>query len=422
MDDFQFIIESPQHNEGHKKRPRLVTSCDNCRLKKIKCLQSGPSSSSSPLNKCEACKVAKISCRFRDRERYFAERSRAIAGSSATSNSKESSRERSPGERSSSRGSRTNDPPSRPESRTHESASMPALSRNPSYSVRTASRPASHSPRESASGVVGIDMGGPSSRYSSYSPELPHTSNSSMYSSSYSSDYVFAPPRLESPPYSSHSNRPSYYTRRNDSSLSIDNPPLSPLFDPTNLRRPHPRFMPHYIQVFFHEFAEQCPFMTLEDTLAQFLEGTLSSLIASCIAALAVRYSNIPELTVRGVQSVAETYSNNAKNILSSSNAQSVEALHALMLIAWSEYKGNRVSDFRTYIQMSMRMALDLGLSDDAVISMNPSEHERHTLRVTWTSIVQLHFFASSCKGSWSWADDNALTTHVYSDLSLVNA
>lgn len=28
-DSFQFIIESPQHNQGHKKRPRLVTSCDN---------------------------------------------------------------------------------------------------------------------------------------------------------------------------------------------------------------------------------------------------------------------------------------------------------------------------------------------------------------------------------------------------------
>ena len=29
MDDVQFIIESPQNNQGHKKRPRLVTSCDN---------------------------------------------------------------------------------------------------------------------------------------------------------------------------------------------------------------------------------------------------------------------------------------------------------------------------------------------------------------------------------------------------------
>ncbi|KAF7346053.1 C6 transcription [Mycena sanguinolenta] len=43
MDDsFQFIMESPQHAQGHKKRPRLVTSCDACLLKKIKCLQPIP--------------------------------------------------------------------------------------------------------------------------------------------------------------------------------------------------------------------------------------------------------------------------------------------------------------------------------------------------------------------------------------------
>lgn len=44
------------------------------RLKKIKCLQPHPDS------KCDACKAAKIPCKFKDRERYFAERSRAIAG------------------------------------------------------------------------------------------------------------------------------------------------------------------------------------------------------------------------------------------------------------------------------------------------------------------------------------------------------
>ena len=48
------------------------------RLKKIKCLQP------SPETKCEACRTAKIPCRFKDRERYFAERSRAIAGNSNT--------------------------------------------------------------------------------------------------------------------------------------------------------------------------------------------------------------------------------------------------------------------------------------------------------------------------------------------------
>jgi len=74
MDDFQFVFESPQAAQNHKKRPRLVTSCDNCRLKKIKCLQASPDS------KCEACSQAKVSCRFNDRERYFVERSRVMAG------------------------------------------------------------------------------------------------------------------------------------------------------------------------------------------------------------------------------------------------------------------------------------------------------------------------------------------------------
>ena len=54
--------------------PQVVCSLQSSRLKKIKCLLPSPES------KCEACKSAKIPCRFRDRERYFAERSRAIAG------------------------------------------------------------------------------------------------------------------------------------------------------------------------------------------------------------------------------------------------------------------------------------------------------------------------------------------------------
>jgi len=46
------------------------------RLKKIKCLQAAPDA------KCEACSQAKVSCRFRDRERYFVERSRVMASPS----------------------------------------------------------------------------------------------------------------------------------------------------------------------------------------------------------------------------------------------------------------------------------------------------------------------------------------------------
>src|SRR5216684_4229813 len=44
------------------------------RLKKIKCVQI----KSQP--RCEACEAGNTTCQFRDRERYFAERSRIVTG------------------------------------------------------------------------------------------------------------------------------------------------------------------------------------------------------------------------------------------------------------------------------------------------------------------------------------------------------
>ncbi|KAF8893921.1 hypothetical protein BD779DRAFT_1669437 [Infundibulicybe gibba] len=159
MDDsFQFIIESPQHSQGHKKRPRLVTSCDNCRLKKIKCLQP------SPETKCEACKAAKIPCRFRDRERYFAERSRAIAGPGA--------------------GSAYGDDHSRSDGNPALDAFSIASSSSSPSATHSNPRSNSHSPK--ASGLVSAE-GESSGRYQSYPPDMrrsiepPHRhSNSSM--------------------------------------------------------------------------------------------------------------------------------------------------------------------------------------------------------------------------------------------------
>jgi hypothetical protein len=49
------------------------------RLKKIKCVQI----KSQP--RCEACEAGNTTCQFRDRERYFAERSRIVTGASAGS-------------------------------------------------------------------------------------------------------------------------------------------------------------------------------------------------------------------------------------------------------------------------------------------------------------------------------------------------
>lgn len=55
----------------------LAQSCPSSRAKKIKCHQS-PNT-----NKCEACKLSKTPCRFRDRERYHAQRAGSLSASSS---------------------------------------------------------------------------------------------------------------------------------------------------------------------------------------------------------------------------------------------------------------------------------------------------------------------------------------------------
>ncbi|KAF9793395.1 hypothetical protein BJ322DRAFT_1103792 [Thelephora terrestris] len=71
MSDLHFVLENPQDNNRreHKKRPRLVTSCDNCRAKKLKCIKGGENAP------CESCTSSGVTCEFRDRDQYFAERS-----------------------------------------------------------------------------------------------------------------------------------------------------------------------------------------------------------------------------------------------------------------------------------------------------------------------------------------------------------
>ncbi|KAF8170284.1 hypothetical protein K438DRAFT_1684661 [Mycena galopus ATCC 62051] len=345
MDDsFQFIIESPQHAQGHKKRPRLVTSCDNCRLKKIKCLQPTPEA------KCEACKAAKIPCRFRDRERYFAERSRAIAGPNA--------------------GSPYGDEPS---------ASSPSHS-NP--------RSSTNSPKPS--GVV-VPEG--DSRYLSYPPDsrrsLDRRSGSSSLRGPTRNDPIgysmtSPPPQLlqnsrSSRPPSQHGTRPVH------------------LFDPERPQFPHPTYMQHFIQLFFEQLGAEFPFVAYDEVSRDYWDQVLSPLLANCIAAMATRYSTMSELTVRGLHNVAETYGDNAKNILASiAHIPSMDTLHGIMLLSWSEYKNNRIPGLRTYCQMAMRMAMELGLSDQNISPINATENERNRRRSTWASILQLHLTASS--------------------------
>ncbi|KAJ6495636.1 hypothetical protein C8R47DRAFT_1265018 [Mycena vitilis] len=356
MDDsFQFIIESPQHAQGHKKRPRLVTSCDNCRLKKIKCLQP------TPETKCEACKAAKIPCRFRDRERYFAERSRAIAGPNA--------------------GSPYGDEPRSP--------SLDDFSASSSSSPSSHSNPRSSTNSPKPSGVV-VPEG--DSRYLSYPPDsrrsVDRRSGPSALRPSRNDPigYSVSPPP-QALQQSSRSSRPN----------SQHGPRPVHLFDPERPQFPHPTYMQHFIQLFFEQLGAEFPFITYEEVSRDFWEGALPPLLANCIAAMATRYSTLSELTVRGLHNVAETYGDNAKNILGSvGHIPSMDTLHGVMLLSWSEYKNNRIPGLRTYCQMAMRMAIELGLSDQNVSPINATESERNRRRSTWASILQLHLTASS--------------------------
>ncbi|TCD66706.1 hypothetical protein EIP91_000999 [Steccherinum ochraceum] len=114
--------------------------------------------------------------------------------------------------------------------------------------------------------------------------------------------------------------------------------------------------------------------------------------MASCIAALAVRHTTLPEIKQHGVSAAVEAYSTNAVTILASiAYAPSIDNLHTLILLSWIEFKRNRSGAFCAYAEMAVQMAMDLGLSNDKFALTARNEHERRMLQATWTSISQLN-------------------------------
>ncbi|ESK91007.1 c6 transcription [Moniliophthora roreri MCA 2997] len=325
MDDsFQFIIESPQHATGHKKRPRLVTSCDNCRLKKIKCLQPSPES------KCEACKTAKIPCRFRDRERYFAERSRAIAGPSATSNY-------SNGQRS--------------------DGSMDAFA---------------------ASGIVAPED---NSRYQPYSTDVRRSVD---YSRTATASPVGYNSNRHSMGYNSMSPSPApmmQHTRSPSQSRQIQ------LFNPDFPQFPNHTYMETFMPLFFQHYSNEFPFIIYDDVIADYVERR-SAPIMNTIAALAVGHCSIPELTGRNLPGVISAYGENARGQLNTvGHVTTEENLRAFMLFAWFEYKQQRMSGFRDYSHLALRMCAQLGYTapNGALLNLQDTERRRQTSKGLFT-------------------------------------
>ena len=85
------------------------------------------------------------------------------------------------------------------------------------------------------------------------------------------------------------------------------------LFDPARPRYPNPEYLPHLSTLFFEHLACHFPFLDRVDVVRRAEEGSLPAILANCIAALAVRFSDKEELLVGPRQSAGEAFCAMAK-------------------------------------------------------------------------------------------------------------
>ena len=77
--------------------------------------------------------------------------------------------------------------------------------------------------------------------------------------------------------------------------------------------KPHGEIMMTLIQAFFDNSNLDFPFLAYDETIRQFFTRSLSLLLANCIAAHAVRFTDIPEVTTRGSLYATDQYCDRAK-------------------------------------------------------------------------------------------------------------
>ncbi len=145
-----------------------------------------------------------------------------------------------------------------------------------------------------------------------------------------------------------------------------------PLFDSRHGTMPHPTMLVHLVQVFFECFSRNFPFLQFDDVSRRMFNGTLSPLLANSIASLAARYSQSSDVLVRGASAVSNAYTDVAKvgvlSVLSdpsfrltedllhdSSHVPYIEILHAVIVLAWSEYKAGRMAGPTEYSQVCLQ-------------------------------------------------------------------
>ncbi|KAK7436122.1 hypothetical protein VKT23_019324 [Stygiomarasmius scandens] len=247
----KLIIESPEHTQEHKKRPRLVTSCDNCRLKKIR------SSVSKPLQK-QNVKLVQL--------------------------------------------------PKFPVASVI--ANVILLSEAVPLLVPVSHPTINATPNPSLDGysVASVPSSRPTSSSLRYTPYGSDTRRSVNYShrASYSGSSARQSPL-------SYGSVPSPAHMMLHHSWSSSGPRQNSIFGPEYSQSPNPQFMSQFIQSFFQHLGSEYPFIKYEDVAGDFMERRMSVALSNSIAALAVQYSVLPELTVRGLHNVAEAYAQCAR-------------------------------------------------------------------------------------------------------------
>ncbi|TDL22659.1 hypothetical protein BD410DRAFT_861278 [Rickenella mellea] len=366
MDGLRFILEDPHAaSSREKKRSRLVTACDTCRAKKIKCHQSSPSA------KCEACKASKSACRFRDRERYHAQRSGSLSATSSAFNSDAED-------------VNSSDDSPRPRRATLPFSDLGGLSQSRSSSLppMLPKLPSEYTEMMGRNGSPRGDVG----------PERPGRRSSRQIGRFSPVEYGFLPARHSSPGLV----RASPLRAAFELSLEGDSHHSELFFDPLRPSFPSFKYMQHGAELFFDNLGPHFPFLRRDQVIRSANDQTLPAPLANCIVGLALRFSLSEHSAGIPRYHLGEPFIDVAKEFVMPVICQpSLETLHALLLLAWCEYGSGHEAGLSLFTGYAVHMALDIGLGHDANIQMITTEQEQTDLRSTWWNVVTMDIISS---------------------------
>ncbi|KAI0329223.1 hypothetical protein GY45DRAFT_1337637 [Cubamyces sp. BRFM 1775] len=375
MSSIEFVIEAPQSSQQNKKRPRLVTSCDHCRVKKIKCIQQ-PSAGA-----CEACSAANLPCLYRDREQYFAERARTLSGlPSAVCDA------------------------SSAEQTGVQLSVINTAAPSGSHGMPKVDAPTPLSPSRASNlgyypyvDMGALDFGPFQDLLGSFGA---HGTRSSLEDPLRS--LAWCPPRNSATGFGLPVSPPT--------PPSPLLPPVSTgLFDPIEPVQPHPKLMMDFIHIFFENLGTIYTFLCPAAICQDFLNHRLSPLLANALAAGAADYSTVPEIHHIGAANVTDVYCQMAKYLIPPGGPQpSLENLHALMVLAWLEYKRGQHLVFEAYARTSIRLAADLDITPSDLPRLTQSIDDRMTCLLKAT-LENIQLMGRMLAASESALRDNAV-------------